>query len=311
MKNTYKTLALLGMALALQACVVAPPIVDGTFNSGPGINDEFGFVEPRVHFGNRSTVRVWLHPNYALPDAYDLALGHCRQFGLWARPYRDWNYQTSTGRFLNYNCIRNRPNISRLHINRRPQVQYPRRGTVAPRRPVVTRPRPGHQRPVFNSPSGRPQPVYSRPQNRRPTVTPTRPSHNEVGKPWQHNPNKGSVNTRPDRPRPSKTEIGKPWTHNTEKETISNRPVKKEYTRPSSSRPSSRPSIGGSSSSSSRPTRQTRSWNSQSTSNSINTPRSRPSYRRSESRPSSRTSNPSSRSRSKSSSSSRRSTLAL
>lgn len=231
MNNLYKTMLLFGLAMILQACVVGPPLVDGTYSTGADI--EYDYVEPRVHFGTRSTVRVWLHPNYALPDAYDLALNHCRRYGLWPRPRRDWTYQTSRGRYLNYSCVGRRPNISRVHIHRRPWVNYRRRGTIAPpsNRPVVGRPvsrpvtRPG--RPNYTSPSGRPRPVYSAPPPRRGTIA---PPANEVGMPWEHNPNKGSVNKRP---RPSKNEVGKPWEHNPSKGTIGNTHPSRPETSPS------------------------------------------------------------------------------
>ena len=294
MKNSFKTLILFGMAMTLQACVVGPPIVDGTYTSGTGVGVDYDYVEPRVHYGTRSSVRVWLHPNYALPDAYDLAMNHCRRYGLWPRPYRDWSYQTSSGRYLNYNCVGRRPNVSRLHIHRRPVVNYhPRRGTVAPNRPVVGRPvnsRP-HHRPNVTSPSGRPRPVYS-PPPRRGSIAPPK---KEVGKPWEHNPNKGSIHTRPT---PSKNEVGKPWTHNPSKNTISNRP------------PSSRPSVSTPSSSSGRPTGSYDRPSSSSTRPSYNRSSpssSRPSYSRGSSSSSSHPSPPSSRG----SSSQRRSTLAL
>lgn len=302
MKNSFKTLILFGMAMTLQACVVGPPLVDGgPYDTGVDVD----YIEPRVHYGTRSSVRVWLHPNYALPDAYDLALNHCRRYGLWARPYRDWNYQTSSGRFLNYNCVRRRPNVSRLHIHRRPVVNYQRRGTVAPNRPhrpVIGRPvnsRPGH-RPNVTSPSGRPRPNYSPPFQRRGNIA---PPNNEVGKPWQHNPNKGSIHNRPG---PSKNEVGKPWEHNPNKGTISNRPAKRPKAsssgRPIKSYGQDNSDNNSWNSSSSRPANSSRPSYNRSRSS------SRPSFNRSSSsRPSySRPSSPS-----RSGTSQRRSTLAL
>jgi len=197
-----QTIALISLLLLSTACVVTPP------TNFPVDNVEVhGSIEPRVHFGSRSQVSIWLHPEYALPDAYTIAQNHCRGFGLWADPFTDWAYNSPTPRILNYNCIGRRPRVLYPHIRRQPRisrphiVRPPRRGTIAPTRP--------------RKPWYRRDPIVRRPRVITPEVRhPRRPSigrDREVGKPWEYNRRKNPIVTpRPTRPR---TEVGKPWEH--------------------------------------------------------------------------------------------------
>lgn len=204
MKTTFTLISLL---LLSTACVVTPPT-----HLPPDSVEVHGSIEPRVHFGSRSRVSIWLHPQYSLPDAYVLAQDHCRSFGLWADPYRDWAFNSPNPRILNYNCIGRRPivvypHIRRpRHINRPPVViRPPRRGTIAPTRPP--------KRPWY-----RPRPIYTEPRVETPEVRPPRrpgrDRRSEIGKPWEHNDRKEEVYQRPERRR----EFGKPWEYKRKKD---------------------------------------------------------------------------------------------
>ena len=214
MKHTIanKLILLATLVLATTACVVTPPT-----HLPPQSVEMRGSIEPRVQFGSRSQVSIWLHPQYALPDAYVIAQNHCRRWGLWADPYNDWAFSSPDPRVLNYHCARRRPVIVYPHVTRHPHVnRHPRYR----RQPVVVNPpRRREIAPPAGRPWGRPRPAPNvRPprvitpevrQPRRPTLVPQ--TQTEVGKPWEYNTNK---NISPRRP---KTEVGKPWEYNTNK----------------------------------------------------------------------------------------------
>ena len=118
MKNLLLTFTL----LLATGCVLTPT------NQVP--LDIDGSIEPRLYRGTRSSVRVWLHPQYTLEDAYIMAQGHCARWNLWANPYNsNWIINSPDPRFLNYHCVRTRPILAYPHIGR-PGVRRPiqRRG---------------------------------------------------------------------------------------------------------------------------------------------------------------------------------------
>ena len=217
MRNPMKyTIALLLLSTA--ACVVTPPTHMPTHRV-----DVTESIEPRVQFGSRTQVSVWLHPQFAAPDAYIVAQRHCRRWGLNADPFNNWAYSTSDPRVLNYYCVRRRPVIVYPHVNTHPNWRN-RRPVVVDRpaivdrqpvivdRPVIVNPSPPRRRtiaPPTNSWS-RPKPVIKTPE----VIEPRRPSigtTTEVGKPWEYNNNSMTSPSSPN------TEIGKPWEHNNNK----------------------------------------------------------------------------------------------
>ena len=195
-----KNLILIFTLLIVSGCVLTPT------NQIP--IDIEGSIEPRLYRGSRSSVRVWLHPQYALEDAYFIAQGHCARWDLWANPYNsNWAINSPDPRFLNYHCVRNRPILAYPHI-RRPGVRRPiqRRGTFSPRnqRPRInnrnrirtprvtprTQPRAIPKRRSTFGTSNTRRPTFGTTSptiaNRRPVRPPsitTRPSVNRPGRP--------------------------------------------------------------------------------------------------------------------------------
>jgi hypothetical protein len=274
-KATLATIALLFLGTG---CVMTPT---GDIYDEPVILDD-GFVDtavdvqfaPRVHFGSRSAVSVWLHPNFYVYDAYPIAQRHCARWGLFARPRRDWALSARSARYLDYTCVSRRPTLAFPHFrrpghrspwirsrpnNRRVYTPKPvprhnpiparRRGTFG--RTVQPNPAPPSRSTVVERGKAWEHNANKKPirswRGRRPAPKPR--TVVERGKAWEHNANKVKIGRgRALKPNPRKgrtgVERGKPWEHNADKNDYNPKSVDRDYELPKKRPPQKRPGFG-------------------------------------------------------------------